>query len=95
MRSNDFLEHIALADEEISAACCIEQRICPFSVAGIANDLSLELDAIGETWPGLVVVTDMEWNNRKLANLVSCANLHFAQVQFEQQRTITGKSRSE
>ena len=51
---------------------CVEQRICPFRVAGVANDLSFELDPIGETWPGLVVVTNMEWSYRKLADLVSC-----------------------
>ena len=45
MRSDDFFEHITLADEEISTARCVEQRICPFRVAGVANDLSFELAA--------------------------------------------------
>ena len=73
MCSNEFIEHITLADEEISTARCVEQRICPFRVAGVANDLSFELDPIGETWPGLVVVTNMEWSYRKRAGSIRTA----------------------
>src|SRR5215475_12178943 len=93
MRSSDFLKHITLADEEISATRGINQRLGPFSVARITDDLSFALDAIGKAGSGIVVVTDMKRNYREVTDLVSCANLHLAEGQFERQRAFARKSR--
>ena len=56
MRAYLFLVHVAFADEQIGAARGLEQNVGPFGVAGIADDLAFDLDAIGETGPGLVVM---------------------------------------
>src|SRR5262245_49633638 len=95
MRANDFIEHVTFANEEIGAARGIEQRVGPFGVARIADDLSFELDAMGEAWTGLVIVTDVERRYRKLADPALCADRELAQLQFEGQLAFSWKCRGE
>jgi hypothetical protein len=79
------VERVALTDEEVGAARGLDQRVCPLGVAGVADDLSLELDAVGEARPGVVVVTNVERGNSKRADHVSRSDLHFPQRQLERQ----------
>src|SRR5262245_46830105 len=95
MSANDFIEHVTFANEEIGAARGLEQRVGPFRVARIANDLSFELDAMGEAWTGLVIVTDVERRYRKLADPALCADCELAQLQFEGQLAFSWKCRGE
>src|SRR5262245_3190707 len=48
-----------------------------------------------EAWARLVIVTDVEWRYRQLADSVLCANRELAQVQFERQLAFAGECRGE
>src|SRR4029450_13158691 len=50
---------------------------------------------MGEAWARLVIVTDMEWRDRQLAESVLCADRELAQIQFEGQLGLAGKCRGE
>ena len=76
------LRHQALDDEEIGAAAGIDQRVCPFRVAGIGDDVALAFEAqrIGRRAGGM---RDFERRHTNAVYLVRATGFDLAHVDRE------------
>src|SRR5690242_6067457 len=85
MSANGFLEHVALADEQIGVPCNIDQHVGPLGVPRIAENFSSQLDTVRKAGANLVVVVDMKRLHSKSAQFRARADREFTNTEFEWQ----------